>query len=103
MQGKFSSRSRAWTDVTADDTATSRVKLRVDHRAKLPSSKSITEVNFADKDYIGKLFEDFVDVQVNDLNLELSMSTVTGLADLVEDEVVPVPIPMQVIIYARVF
>jgi hypothetical protein len=37
-----------------------------------------------------------VEIKVNDLSLDLNMSTVTGLADLVEDEVIPQPHPMQV-------
>jgi hypothetical protein len=37
-----------------------------------------------------------MEIKVNDLSLDLSMSTVTGLADLVEDEVIPQPLPMQV-------
>jgi hypothetical protein len=38
----------------------------------------------------------FKEIKVNDLRLDLSMSTVTGLAELFEDEVIPQPFPMQV-------
>jgi hypothetical protein len=40
--------------------------------------------------------KDNVEIKVNDLSLDLNMSTVTGLADLVEDEVIPEPLPMRV-------
>lgn len=43
-----------------------------------------------------RLFKDMLIVEVRDLALTLNMSTVTGLADLIEDEIIPVPIPMQV-------
>lgn len=37
-----------------------------------------------------------VDVLVKDLTMQLSMSTVIGLNDLCEDEVIPRPLPMDV-------
>jgi hypothetical protein len=37
-----------------------------------------------------------VHVKVKDLDLNLSMSTVIGLGDLVEDEIFPTPIPMDI-------
>jgi len=40
--------------------------------------------------------KDYMEIKVNDLHLDLNMSTVTGLAELVEDEVIPQPLPMQV-------
>lgn len=36
---------------------------------------------------------------VTDLSLGLLMSTVTGLIDLIEDEIIPQPLPMKVIIF----
>lgn len=38
----------------------------------------------------------FLNGQVTDLNLTLLMSTVTSLIDLIEDEIVPEPLPMEV-------
>lgn len=43
-----------------------------------------------------KLFRDLLTIKVADLYLDLSMSTVTGLADLAEDEIIPIPMPMQI-------
>ena len=37
-----------------------------------------------------------VHVKIKDLDLNLSMSTVIGLGDLAEDEVIPAPIPMDI-------
>lgn len=42
-------------------------------------------------------FEDNLQVRVDNLNISLNMSTVTGLLDFIEDEVVPKPLPMQVL------
>lgn len=56
----------------------------------------MTDMDFTDKAQLRKLFRDLLTVHVTGLNLELTMSTVTGLADLVEDEVIAPPIPMEV-------
>ena len=45
------------------------------------------------------LFEDNVEVKVTDVPLTMAMSSVTGLTDLVEDEVIPKPIPLKVIFF----
>lgn len=37
-------------------------------------------------------------MEVKNINLQLSMSTVVGLGDLAEDEVIPTPIPMEVML-----
>lgn len=57
------------------------------------------EMDFSDKAELKKLFKNMLTIHVNNLNLELTMSTVTGLADLAEDEVIGTPIPMEVIFY----
>ena len=35
-------------------------------------------------------------MRASDLDLSLLMSTVTNLTDFIEDEILPVPLPMQV-------
>lgn len=42
------------------------------------------------------LIKPFLKGEVADLNMTLMMSTVTSLVDLIEDEVVPEPLPMEV-------
>lgn len=54
-------------------------------------------INLLDKQGIMDLFEDKLDISMTDVAMTLSMSSVTGLADLAEDEIIPKPIPMQVI------
>lgn len=40
--------------------------------------------------------KDYMEMKLNGLHLDLNMSTVIGLAELVEDEVITQPLPMQV-------
>lgn len=40
--------------------------------------------------------KDHMQIKISDLSLDLNMSTLAGLSDLVEDEVIPEPLPMQV-------
>lgn len=70
--------------------------MRLDHNLILPSSKSLMEMDFTDKMQLKKMFKDLLTIHVGNLNLELTMSTVTGLADLAEDEIIASPIPMEV-------
>lgn len=72
--------------------------MRLDHDLILPVSKSMCELDFSERDNIKKIFKDSLVIQVNDLNLDLPMSTVAGLADLAEDEIIASPIPLEVII-----
>ncbi|XP_063909988.1 bridge-like lipid transfer protein family member 3B isoform X3 [Zophobas morio] len=96
FQSKFSSRARAWADNPSNNTTSPKVKLRLDHTLTLPSSKSMMQLDFRDRDNMKKLFRDLLTIKVADLYLDLSMSTVTGLADLAEDEIIPIPMPMQI-------
>ncbi|XP_022906277.1 bridge-like lipid transfer protein family member 3B isoform X2 [Onthophagus taurus] len=96
FQSKFSSRTRAWNDPPTTSGTSAKVKLRLDHDVTLPTSKSFTSLDFGNMEDLNKYFKDFIDVHVNDLTLDLSMSTVTGLTDLIEDEIIPIPIPLQV-------
>lgn len=54
------------------------------------------QLDFRDRDNLKKLFRDMLIVKISDLYLDLSMSTITGLADLSEDEIIPIPMPMQI-------
>ena len=48
------------------------------------------------REKISRAAEAFVDIKVQNLPLQFYLSTLTGLADLVEDEIIPTPIPMKV-------
>lgn len=54
------------------------------------------DMDLTNRDTFASLFLDLVNITVKDLSLNLNMSTVTGLADLIEDEVIPVPFPVKV-------
>nr|XP_034181144.1 UHRF1-binding protein 1 isoform X1 [Osmia lignaria] len=122
---KFSARSRGWIELSSDSNCRSRIKLRLDHDLKrksdawklfqasqnisnknthLPQNQNnITEqevetcnIDVHNKQGVLDLFEDKVEVNVTDVTLVLSMSSITGLTDLIEDEIIPKPIPLQI-------
>ncbi|XP_001601171.2 UHRF1-binding protein 1-like isoform X3 [Nasonia vitripennis] len=122
---KFSSRSRGWVELPSDSDCRSRIKLRLDHCLKnKDDSKRLSEasqlmssissrtsqdrghiydsvggvINFNDKESILGLFEDKIEVKVADVPLAMAMSSVTGLTDLIEDEIIPKPIPMKILL-----
>lgn len=96
FQSKFCSRSRGWSDNPIDIGASPKIRLRFDHTLLLPTSKSLMDMDFQNKNNLKKLFKDSLVVKVTDLSLELSMSVVTGLTDLIEDEIIQTPIPLQI-------
>ncbi|KAK2582855.1 hypothetical protein KPH14_008937 [Odynerus spinipes] len=119
FQTKFSSRSRGWVELLSDSDCKSCIKLRLDHdlknkedslrlfqacqrlNNKLPQDSKVTQgqtddINLLDKPSLMDLFEDKLEITVTDVAMTLSMSSVTGLADLAEDEIIPKPIPMEV-------
>ncbi|XP_076665123.1 bridge-like lipid transfer protein family member 3B isoform X3 [Andrena cerasifolii] len=122
---KFSARSRGWVELASDSNCRSCIKLRLDHDLKCKSDSyklsqasqavinknirssqsknNITEqevfacnIDLHNKQSVLDLFEDKVDVKVTDVTMALSMSSVTGLADLFEDEIIPKPIPLEI-------
>lgn len=56
------------------------------------------EMDFSDKTQLKRFFKDLLTIHVSNLNLDLTMSTVTGLADLAEDEIIATPIPLEVML-----
>lgn len=82
-------------DVPKNTSTATRVKLRLDHDIAIPAT-SLTSNNLSNRTDLKKIFKDVINVEVKDLELDLSMSAVTGLTDLIEDEVFPEQIPMQV-------
>lgn len=71
------------------------LKLRLDTHAE-----TLTEGEEAPRGISGAplpmVIKPFLHGEVADLNMTLLMSTVTSLVDLIEDEVVPEPLPMEV-------
>lgn len=74
------------------------------NRIKLPEQDTsrTSSIDVHDKDSVMNLFEDKLDMKVTNVAMALSMSSVTGLADLAEDEIIPKPIPMQVDIVCNI-
>lgn len=58
-------------------------------------------INFHDKDAVLSLFEDNLEIKVSDVPLTMAMSYVTGLTDLIEDEIIPKPIPLKVRVHSH--
>lgn len=54
------------------------------------------DLDFTHRENLAKLYKDMLVIDVRDLSLILNMSTVIGLADLAEDEIIPIPLPMKV-------
>lgn len=67
----------------------------LDGRMKLDLIES-SNIDLDNKDKVLALFEDKLVIHVSNVPLTLSMSFVTGLSDLTEDEVIPKSIPVQV-------
>ena len=104
----------------SDSECRAKIKLRLDHclkdkedskrlsqasqltcrssqdRKRFAEESNIFGINVHDKEEVMALFKDNVEIKVANVPLTLSMSSVTGLADLVEDEIIPKPIPMDV-------
>lgn len=95
LQNKFGTRSRVWTCNPPSDFTTPKVKLRFDHDLVV-SKSDMLGMDLTNRDTFAKLFTDLITINVKDLILDLNMSTVTGLADLIEDEIMPIPFPIQI-------
>ena len=48
------------------------------------------------REKISRAADAFVDIKIQNLPLQFYMSTLDGLADLFEDEIIPTPVPMKV-------
>ncbi|XP_078033500.1 bridge-like lipid transfer protein family member 3B isoform X4 [Augochlora pura] len=125
FQTKFSARSRGWVELASDSNCRSCIKLRLDHDLKcksdsyklsqashitnnknLQSSQSQSHnaeldvdtgvIDIHNKESVLDLFEDKLDIKVTDISMALSMSSISGLKDLFEDEIIPKPIPIQI-------
>ncbi|XP_062547438.1 bridge-like lipid transfer protein family member 3B isoform X2 [Armigeres subalbatus] len=91
---KFGTRCRAWNVAPHNPEAPPCVAIRLEETLTLPADS----LNITDKKSIQSWFKRKLNVEVKNINLQLSMSTVVGLGDLAEDEVIPTPIPMEVIL-----
>jgi hypothetical protein len=92
-QTKFGARCRAWNIAPHNSEAPPCIALRFEEELNLPDDMTST----LEKSAIASLQTRFLTVRVNDLKLpSLHMSSIIGLTDLIEDEVITVPVPMDV-------
>ncbi|KAM7354386.1 bridge-like lipid transfer protein family member 3B isoform 3-T3 [Cochliomyia hominivorax] len=81
---KFGARCKAWNLAPYNPEAPPCIRLRLEETIKPP--KDVGHVT--DKKTIQNWVSHHADIRVSDISLDLSMSTVIGLADLAEDEVI---------------
>ncbi|XP_065355354.1 bridge-like lipid transfer protein family member 3B isoform X2 [Calliphora vicina] len=84
LQNKFGARCKAWNLAPYNPEAPPCIRLRLEETIKPPKDV----VNVGDKKAIQNWVSHHADIRVSDISLDLSMSTVIGLADLAEDEVI---------------
>lgn len=72
-----------------------KVKLRLNHQLK-QNCGFIKDSTLVDRSLVLKWFENTVNVRLQNVNLTINASTLTGLTDLIEDEVYPTPLPVTV-------
>lgn len=72
-----------------------RICARLDHKV-LPKSPDKWQGSGAANE---SWFDNLLTLKISNSELELSLGTISGLADLAEDEVVSQPLPMEVTYY----
>ncbi|GAB0089287.1 UHRF1-binding protein 1-like [Sergentomyia squamirostris] len=90
---KFGARCRAWNMAPYNPESPPCIQVRLEEELNAPDD---LENGIKDKKNVLSWFNHKVDVLVKDLTMQLSMSTVIGLNDLCEDEVIPRPLPMDI-------
>ncbi|XP_058981536.1 bridge-like lipid transfer protein family member 3B isoform X2 [Musca domestica] len=93
-KNKFGARCKAWNLAPYNPEAPPCIRLRLEETMKPLSDVA---VNVHDKKSFQSLVSHSADIRVSDVSLDLSMSTIIGLADLAEDEVISTnPLPVNV-------
>ncbi|XP_055684549.1 bridge-like lipid transfer protein family member 3B isoform X2 [Lutzomyia longipalpis] len=90
---KFGARCRAWNMAPYNPESPPCIQVRLEEELNAPED---LESGIKDKKSVLSWFSHKVDVLVKDLTMQMSMSTVIGLNDLCEDEVIPRPLPMDI-------
>lgn len=89
--------SRRLSDASQKDTSDcNRAAPQDCSRLSEQDTSRTSGINIHDKESVMNLFKDKLEMRIANIGTTLSMSSVTGLADLIEDEIIPNPIPMQV-------
>uniref|UniRef100_A0A8D8ST28 UHRF1-binding protein 1-like n=2 Tax=Cacopsylla melanoneura TaxID=428564 RepID=A0A8D8ST28_9HEMI len=93
FQAKFGLRSRGWEELDMDgleDGIDPRVKLRFDHVLHPQEPSTWQRRN------PGLWFQDFLAVKLSNVDLKIGLDAVTGLAELLEDEIQQMPLPVDI-------
>lgn len=94
FQSKFGTRCRAWNIAPHNPEAPPVVKLRFEEELKPPTDLTIA----MDRKSVLSWFSHNADVQVKGLNIQLAMSTIIGLGDLAEDEIIAKPLSLDALL-----
>ena len=62
----------------------------------IKSSSTLSMATMSLREKISRAAEAFIDIKVQNLPLQFYLSTLDGLADLFEDEIIPTPIPLKI-------
>ncbi|KAL5279581.1 UHRF1BP1L family protein [Megaselia abdita] len=89
---KFGARCKGWNLANYNSEAPPAVRLRLEEVLSPPEKLEC----IPEKKIIQSWFTNQAVIRVNDVNLSLSMSTVIGLGDLAEDEIITKPLPLDV-------
>ncbi|XP_011309314.1 UHRF1-binding protein 1-like [Fopius arisanus] len=98
FQSKFSSRSRGWVEVFSDADCGACARIRLSHGLREENVDTLGRKgsHLHSKEGLMAMFQDELKARIMNVNLALSMSYVAGLTDLVEDEIIPDPLPMEI-------
>ncbi|XP_055916203.1 bridge-like lipid transfer protein family member 3B isoform X5 [Eupeodes corollae] len=91
-KNKFGARCKAWNLAPYNPEAPPCVQLRLEETLNPPDES----VDITDKKSIQEWFTNRADIRLKDISLDLSMSTVIGLGDLAEDEIITKPLPLNI-------
>ncbi|XP_037957777.1 UHRF1-binding protein 1-like isoform X2 [Teleopsis dalmanni] len=94
LQTKFGARCKAWNLAPYNPEAPPCIRLRLEETLHPPQGAIV----ITDKKCIQNWFTHNADIRVRDVNLDLSMSTVIGLGDLAEDEIISNPLPVNILL-----
>ncbi|KAF4523469.1 hypothetical protein B566_EDAN014989 [Ephemera danica] len=96
FQSKFASRARVWSDENEAGAACS-VKLRLERSPDSPPPGPL-HAEMSVRRSLTQLFTDCLEAHMANVRLTLSTTSLTGLTDLLEDEILPKPVPMQLLL-----
>ncbi|XP_059481044.1 bridge-like lipid transfer protein family member 3B isoform X3 [Neocloeon triangulifer] len=95
FQSKFSSRTRAWCDERELGRRCS-IKARLERAPDTEPEPDMFNKTNVDS-VIRQLFTENLGAEISNVNLSMSLVSVSGLADLLNDEIMPKPVPMEIL------